>query len=351
MKKKDLLDLGNKAIQNKLFTHGSFWTGRLDDNRFDLSGVFDPNDSLADTVFDLASTTKALMTSTLALREAWARGHNATDTLGVIFSRADFSGIDAARSLILSDVLRHEAGLPAWRNFYVTCGDERRGPGAILNEAVLARKKDHSNVYSDLGMILLGRLLESQRNETLSEIFKQLVHEDLSLNPENLKIGPSWHHNPSYCIDTGFCYVRERVLKGEVHDENAAVLGGFTGHTGLFASTEALVIYLRALWSSRIGRRVIQENAVWAAKHPHSDSALGWRTGRDQSSNTFGEGRGIGHMGFVGTAFWLDPLSQSFAVLLTNRVALARTSTMPAMREFRRAAFGMMYSHIKVVAP
>lgn len=347
---KEILDLGALSIQDHLFSHGAFWGGRLDDDRFDVCGRFNLDDSMSESIFDLASTTKALVTTALVLREAWARGHTAVDTLGTVFPRADFSGLTNARSLKLSEVLRHEAGLPAWRNFFTACEGKTQNLKQALNRAIASRHLDHRNVYSDLDMILLGILLETSHGRTLSELFSSFLYDDLNLDSSDLKLGPSWHHSMDQCIDTGYCPVRGRVLRGEVHDENASALGGFTGHTGLFGSIDAVVTYLRALSQSVIGRRIIRENSAWAAMYPKSDSALGWRTARDLSSNTFGEGRGIGHMGFTGTAFWIDPKTNTFAVLLTNRVALGRVSSLPAMREFRRAVFGKIYQYVIAAA-
>lgn len=343
-----LIGLGVLAIKDQLFSRGAFWSGRLDDPRFDVRGVFDSSDSVTTTVFDLSSMTKALMTTPLALRTAWALGRDATDTLEAVFPGSDFSGMESARNLVLADVLRHEAGLPAWRNFFVECSDTqaRRDVRQVLDDAIRNRFLDHRNVYSDPDMILLGLLLESSSGTSVAELFLNFIREDLAVDPDKITLGPSWLHQSSDCVDTGYCAVRRRVLQGEVHDENAWALGGFTGHTGLFGSVESVVQYLRAFAGSRVGRRVICENSQWAARHEKSDSALGWRTGRDSSSNTFGEGRGIGHMGFTGTAFWIDPKTNFFAVLLTNRVAMARTANMSAMRIFRREVFDTMFQHL-----
>lgn len=346
---KDILDLGALAIQNHIFSRGTFWAGCLSDPSFDVAGSFDPRDSLTDTIFDLASTTKALATTPLSLKLAWAQGYSATNTLEAIFSAADFFRIESARPLILAEVLRHEAGLAFWRNFYVYCNDQRRDPREILEFEMRQRHLDHRNVYSDLDMILLGLLLESHYQKPLHGVFHDFLCHDLGL-PHDLKLGPAWTHHPENCVTTGFCEVRRRDLQGEVHDENAWALGGFTGHTGLFSSTEALVLYLRAFAASKVGRQVIRENSSWASSHPKSDSALGFRTGRDYSSEVFGKGRGIGHMGFTGTAFWIDPGTDRFALLLTNRVAMTRIGNMHGMRDFRRAVFGGLFEYLSGAA-
>lgn len=348
---KEISDLGALSIEEKLFSHGTFWAGSLEKTDLNLAGVFFPEDTLSHSVFDLASTTKALATTPLVLREVWSQGLTEEAMLGEVFSRGDFFGFESARKLKISDVLRHESGIPAWRNFYVECEQKKRDPKAVFAEVITHRHLDHRNVYSDIGMIMLGKLLESARNRPLSEIFMDFATNELNFDLMQNKIGPSWLHKQEVCVDTGFCAIRQRILKGEVHDENAWALGGYTGHTGLFSTTETLAKYLRALYASPIGRRVIRENTRWASQFPSSDSALGWRTARDASSKAFGEGRGIGHMGFTGTAFWIDPKTNLFGIILTNRVALARVATLPKMREFRAAVFGKMFDAFRGQLP
>lgn len=331
-----LEQLCRKQCLDGLFSDWSYALGNLD-VKMTLWTMGTPTHP----IFDLASMTKAIMTTPLALKKAWDQGLSETSVLGEIFEAASFKGLENARALRLCDVLRHEAGLPPWKNFYVAC--EHSGRHAFvsaLNEAIAGKQTPAKNVYSDTSMLLLGYLLVTSSGKKLHELFEDWSSRDLRIVKEQ-SLGPSWTKPKELCAPTGWCPVRERNIQGEVHDENAWALGGFTGHTGLFGTAEQVGIYLQALASSSLGARVISENFSWAQKDPKSDSALGWRTARDTSSKAFGDGDSIGHMGFTGTAFWLNPKTKDFAILLTNRVEKARTSNMQQMRTFRGQAFGL----------
>ena len=165
--------------------------------------------------------------------------------------------------------------------------------------------------------------------------FLKYLESDLPEIARSLEVGPASLFSEAQCISTGWCAVRERTLKGEVHDENAWALGGFAGHSGLFSSGRAFGSYLRAFCQSRLGRMVVADNIRFAAQDLNSDSALGWRTARDPGSRVFGGGAGIGHMGFTGTAFWVDPHRRTYAVILTNRVVQSRTQNLKDIKTFR----------------
>lgn len=336
--------LGDEALSGGLFTAGSYAVGHLNEVSKESSGSW-PH-SPTNTVFDLSSLTKALVTTPLVLREALVKGVTENEPLKEIFPDHAFIGLEDARNLKLSDVLRHTAGLPFWKNLYAACGETKPRPKLeVLREALMCLRDDSKNVYSDVGMILLGHLISETRSKSLSDVFENFLREELCLNPKEA-VGPGWNFSKEDCATTGWCAVRNRELKGEVHDENAWALGGFPGHSGLFGSVRQVAEYLKALNSSRVGKQVLAKNAQWAENYPDSDSALGWRTGRDTSSRSFGGGHSIGHLGFTGTAFWVDPVKQTFAVLLTNRVAKSRTQNMKDIKVFREKMFRLMQAWV-----
>jgi CubicO group peptidase (beta-lactamase class C family) len=250
------------------------------------------------------------------------------------------------KNVSVAALLRHEAGLPNWRNFYVRGDDlKSRDWKDVISQAATNRQCSQANVYSDLGPILLTKLLEVTYEASFEIMFKKLCFDDLNLDPA-LTLGPGWSFRRDQCVPTGYCQVRERELIGEVHDENAWALGGFTGHSGLFGSLRMFLDFVRAFCQSRLGRIVLQQNIDWALRYPSSDSALGWRTGRDKVSGLFGSGHAIGHYGFTGTSFWLNPVDYSFSIVLTNRVKMARTSNLPAMRDFRSQVYAQSQAYI-----
>lgn len=299
------------------------------------------------TVFDLASITKAVVTTPLIISHCKERKLNLRKT-----TTAETFGAEACQNLGLgpsdltvADFLRHQSGLPAWRNFYVHCDGRRQS----LNQAVIRFKSQNpffssglgEELYSDVGFMVLGELLVSVYGKPLGDIWLEYVRK-INFETEQ-EIGPTSAIKKDHAVPTAYCPVRQRQLTGEVHDENAWGMGGFAGHAGLFGSGEGLTRFLRALWRHENGRQVFSEN--FAEVTSPGDSLLGWRKGLDEGARTFAEGRGCGHLGFTGTAFWVDPLTKTYAVVLTNRVISGRVST--AIKRFRAEVFAELWKEIK----
>jgi CubicO group peptidase (beta-lactamase class C family) len=193
------------------------------------------------------------------------------------------------------------------------------------------------SIYSDLGIILLGRILERQGGASLDEMARRRVFEPLGMGdtlyrpPVSLRprIAPT-ERDPW----------RGRVLLGEVHDENAFALGGVAPHAGLFSTAGDLARFAQMLLSGGEleGRRLVSSQTVdlftRRAGVPGSTRALGWDTpsnGKDprssvpgdpgySSAGSFFSARSFGHTGFTGTSMWMDPERDLFVILLTNRV-------------------------------
>jgi CubicO group peptidase (beta-lactamase class C family) len=290
------------------------------------------------SIFDLASLTKAFVTTPLVLGECF-RGNIAPEVaqLGDLFGDSiggEFG--QEVKNLLVANILRHEAGLPAWRNLYVECEGRRQ----TLLSAVQRAKgigQNQEELYSDIGFMILGEMLQHTAKKSLANLSLDFLRE---LGVENQGyIGSSDIILREKVIPTGYCAIRSRQLIGEVHDENAWALGGFAGHAGLFGTGPAVVDYLQALWRSPVGRRAIEAN--FHAASSSGESLMGWRKGRDASAKTFAQGRGCGHLGFTGTAFWVDPLTGGFGVVLTNRVVSGRIST--AIKDMRAQAFSGLW--------
>lgn len=295
-------------------------------------------------VFDLASLTKALVTTPLVLWRCYERGMSpAVATLKNIFGQVSLDQVGAtAHDMTLAAYLRHETGLPAWRNFYTFCRESSGESRQTLRDALRRSRitRDAKDVYSDVGFLTLGALLASSANESLVNEWRQ---QTVKYGIDSSDLGAGEEFSQKNVISTGFCPVRQRRLVGEVHDENCWALGGFCGHAGLFGSGPGVTDYLRAMWQSRVGKLVFHEN--FKEQISPGDSLMGWRKGNDTSSKTFADGRGCGHMGFTGTAFWVDPVSRSYAVVLTNRIISGRVSS--EIKTFRAEAFRELWELIR----
>lgn len=295
----------------------------------------------AGTIYDLASLTKVIVTATLAMRavddgvlalddrvNAWLPAWRERD-------RADVT---------LRDLLAHCSGLPAYLPFFRNCTGRAEFEPEICATALEYAPRTQS-IYSDLGFILLGFILEDARTTraradgararirgtfdpatTLAGQFKTLAS---YLTPEPLCFNP-----PRYWRDriapTEHDAFRGRLLAGEVHDENAWALGGAAGHAGLFGTMGAVGAFARAVLRTLGGepilarpetfRMFIQRTTV-----PGSSRALGWDTMLPTSScGTALSPTAIGHTGFTGTSLWIDWERDLYVVLLTNRVHPSR---------------------------
>jgi CubicO group peptidase (beta-lactamase class C family) len=274
------------------------------------------------TVYDLASLTKVIASGTLAMRHA-ASGRLPLDTR-VAERRAAFTG--AGRDAVtVVDLLGHAAGLPAHRPFYRRVAG-RRAYGAAIAAEPLAYPPRTRHEYTDLGFMLLGLLLEDAGGQPLDEQFSRW-------RDDALPGAALWFTAPSGSglgiAPTEADAWRGRVLVGEVHDANAAALGGVAGHAGLFGTAAAVGAFARwflGLWS---GRQTSSAgvSATLAARFaargevPGSSRALAWDTMLPTSScGARLSPLAIGHTGFTGTSLWIDPVRRLYVVLLSNRV-------------------------------
>ena len=270
-----------------------------------------------ETVFDLASLTKVLATASLAMRAVEQDAHWLETRVADLLP--EWRGADRA-PVTIRHLLEHASGLPAHAKLFEVARDRREFLARIV-ECPLAVEPGTASAYSDLGFILLGFLLESELGAPLDRLFESIAS----------RLDGPIGFNPAASVASVIAPTesdpwRGRVLQGEVHDENAAALGGVAGHAGLFGTARAvgsfgqtvLRTFAQDTWLSR--RETI---AMFATRStvPGSSRALGWDTMLPTSScGTRMSPRAIGHTGFTGTSLWIDPENDVYVALLTNRV-------------------------------
>lgn len=275
-----------------------------------------------DTIYDLASLTKVISTASIAMRLV-ERG--------------------AVTLAEIRPLLDHSSGLPAHVKLYQRA-DSRE---AFLEEILatpLAHPAGTAAVYSDLGFILLGFLLERAGSAPLDAQFAPIAATlgEIGFNPSAAltpRIAPT-ERDPW----------RGRELCGEVHDENAFALGGVAGHAGLFGTAGAVGTFARAILDTFDGDTWLATHAtltefVARSTVPGSSRALAWDTMRPTSScGTLMSARAIGHTGFTGTSLWIDPEKDIYIALLTNRVHPTREGS--GIQELRRAVADAVMSAV-----
>jgi serine-type D-Ala-D-Ala carboxypeptidase len=273
----------------------------------------------SDTVFDVASLTKVLATTSMAML-LYERGKlQLEQPVGEVVS--EFLSSDPARNRItFRRLLTHSSGLPAYARLF----EEVASPEALLERCLtipLEAEPGTSVEYSDVGFIILGEALQRLAGESLDgfchrEVFLPLGMSSTCFRPAK----PIREKIPPTENDTAF---RKRVIQGEVNDENAWVLGGVAGHAGLFAAATDVARF--ALCLLRGGAPVFKAETVKLFTHRQdepegSSRTLGWDTpsAPSQSGKHF-SASSFGHLGFTGTSLWIDPEKDVSITLLTNR--------------------------------
>ena len=299
-------------------------TATLGVGRLDAADSTRPD---ATTIYDLASLTKIIATTSLMLK--LVDEGRVTLEAPVVRYLPDWKG-EGASVITIRHLLSHSSGLAAWRPFYKEATDRADARAQLMLVGPTA-KPGTRYLYSDMNFMLLGMVAERLTGMRLDSAFQALVARPLRLADTRFLPPPALLPR---IAPTEYDPWRQRQLRGEVHDENASRFDGVSGHAGLFATGQDLARVAR-MWlnggtldglrfaSARTVAQFtrVQDSAV-------SRRALGWET--PTGSNSAGHRlspRAFGHTGFTGTSIWIDPSRNLFVILLTNRVNPSRQNT------------------------
>ncbi len=298
----------------------------------------------AGTVFDLASLTKPLVTVALVLDLVSQRRLELDAAVGDLLP-AFAEGKDGRRGRVtVRDLLRHDSGLPAYRKYFE--GFEATRPSSAVEAQQrrarmlgfaaaepLERDPRSGNVYSDVGFLVLGALVEGVAGRRIDELFAERIAGPLGVEEVwyadlARRSTPDWADRAAA---TGDCAWRGHAVHAAVQDENAWAMGGVASHAGLFATTRAVHRLVAAWTDAASGRAGILEPRLvqhaWnreaaaagaAAADPASTWALGWDTpspGGSSAGSRIGADA-VGHLGYTGTSIWVDPSRGVHVVLL-----------------------------------
>jgi CubicO group peptidase (beta-lactamase class C family) len=288
-----------------------------------------------DTIYDLASLTKPLITGLLCARRI-ELGELTLDS-SVSHYLPEFDRTDK-QMITVRELLTHTSGLPAWRPLYVLTEDQPdRAAGAIAS-LDLEYKPGTRVIYSDLGFIALGILLERLTGQRLAglaqhEIFEPLKLKQTFFNPElALQTGiAACETGNAYEVDMSkqlgqaeYANSRQRLIWGEVHDGNAYFLGGAAGHAGLFSTASETFLlaqqFLRETTTLLAPDtcKLFRQNMTPGLNEARS---IGWQLAatKDSTGGVQLPPDSFGHNGFTGTSVWIDPEHARVFILLTNR--------------------------------
>jgi len=299
-------------------------------------------------LYDLASLTKPLATTFCLMRLVHEGRLRLEDELGSLFEAPPWLA-----GVTLAHLLSHSAGFPAHRPYFARLithpPEERR---ALFLKWTLREPPAYplgwKHVYSDLGFFILGEIVARVSGADLEDYFRQTL--DLLGIGDGICFRPLAHgFVREETAATEVCPWRGKLIWGEVHDENTWVLGGVAGQAGLFGRAESVLSLLTKLLLAYLGEEETEFlsrdllRAFWDWRSPRGTWALGFDR-PDEEASSAGElisRRAVGHLGFTGTSFWIDPIHRLIVLLLTNRVHPERTPN--RLTAFRPALHDLVF--------
>jgi CubicO group peptidase (beta-lactamase class C family) len=281
--------------------------------------------------YDFASLTKIIFT-TQAMMKAFDDGlWNSKSTV-----KEFLPWFQDERVLILQ-LLNHSSGLPWWFPFFekleiqTSTLNKWNEAGRLIRDMEI--KDESQSVYSDVGFIVLGHLLESLYEKPLAVIWEDLKERFYPRSTLNFHPGNKPKNKTLFYAPTERSEWRAKLIQGEVHDDNTWALDGVSSHAGLFGSIDDLgwfAIMIRSQLKGHSKTEIRQKTAKFFAARSRPEGKGDWALGYmmptpgSSSSGTLFSKFSIGHTGFTGTSFWYDPIQDLSVVILSNRVFLGR---------------------------
>lgn len=317
-----------------------------------------------DTIFDLASLAKPLsVASLLMLFVQEGKVHLETEVGKYLPVNKDLG------SCTIAALLSHTAGLAAWRpyayniidRFGLSAGGSENARSEVISLLYQERPEiKHGCVYSDLGFMILSLLIEEVSGMTFDDAFHKMIAEPLGLKYTffvRIRDGKVVSHpvEKRRFASTEICPIRGRLMKGEVHDENAWILGGISGHAGLFSTAKDCHKIISNMLSAYKGNHtgmfapsVVRRFWSFEFTPLSSTRVLGFDTPCvvGSSAGTRPPRRAVGHLGFTGTSIWTDLSKGIIVVLLTNRVHPTRANQ--KIKDFRPKIHDAIWEETKV---
>ncbi len=317
--------------------------------RLGLKGL-SPQAMERETIFDLASVSKVFATAALAtvlVERGWIRWDAPVQSILAEFPHPQIT---------LRQLASHTSGLPAWNPVYenlrwyfatdelemIDVSERQAAARKYLFEISPERAPGESALYSDLGFMLLGFCLEEVTNLPLDRAVERFLWRPMGLcEPGNTgpffvrTLEPAFRARNEVVAATEDCPWRRSILQGQVHDDNCWAMGGYAGHAGAFGTARNLLRFGQGLLDGFISRQVLKETWTRVARPAGCDRTPGWDTpsGESPALGKFFSTASVGHLGYTGTSFWIDPRNEIVVTLLTNRVHPTRENIL--IRPFR----------------
>jgi len=364
-------DVLEKAISDKAFPGATLaigYRGKVAIHAFGhLSYDVKSAVTVANTMYDIASLTKVVATTTIVAKlaegdfpvpidldakvERYLPEWTTTSERGLVnLFRENPEELAWRHEVTVRHLLTHTSGLPAFKEYWRTSHSREESLARIFAEP-LEYEPGTKEVYSDLGIILLTEIVERLTGKTLDTLSSTDIFAPLDM--KNTMFRPPQRLWPAIAPTEIDNNLRHKLVQGEVHDENAYVLGGVSGHAGLFSTAPDLAAFCQMLLDGGVyaHRRILRRATIAQFTAPQQLSGgtrtLGWAVPTEGgSSGHYFSARSFGHTGFTGTSIWIDPDRDLFVVLLTNRVHPTRENTQiqqvrPALHDAVMQALGL----------
>ena len=291
-----------------------------------------------DTIFDIASLSKVVATTTIAML-LYDRGQLDLEA-SVARYLPGFGESGKRQEVTLRRLLAHTSGLPGYVPYFKKTPNRTELLQALLTTPLEADPGERT-LYSDPGFMILGLVLKQITEETLDCVFHKEIAGPLGMN--RTRFAPPHALRPFTAPTENDTEFRKGVIQGEVHDENAWVLGGVAGHAGLFSTGRDVARFAQVmLHKGRVGSFNLCKpetlKIFLERQGPEQQGEIGRRLGWDLPSPRGSTGKHFspstfGHLGYTGCSLWIDPENDFFVALLTNRVCPTRENK--KIQEFR----------------
>jgi serine-type D-Ala-D-Ala carboxypeptidase len=342
-------NLMEQAVREKIFPGGVLLVSKADSiifmEAYGVADIYTGEKTETHTIYDLASLTKPLAT-TPAIMYLVKTGQLRLDTpIGEILQ--GYKETDK-KSILIQNLLCHNAGLadylPLYKDIKGSSFEDRKIElRRLLRETPLKYPLGEKVLYSDLGFMILNHVIEVISGKRLDHLVSENIYGPMGLDQEHGLFFIDLETHPAEKVQfaaTEYCPWRRKLIKGEVHDENAYWVGGIEGHAGLFGKISAVHTLLKGLMDMYHG---ILEDPLFSQDMMRLFLSEYGRTGRTlgfdmpaktlSSAGKFFSKNTVGHLGFSGTSFWMDLDRTVIVILLTNRIHPVRENA--RIREFR----------------
>src|SRR6516162_191025 len=353
-----VLTVIENAVSDKAFPGATVavgYRGKVSYHAFGrLSDDADAPPARIDTMYDLASLTKVVVTTTLV--EKLVEGDFVSPlSLDAPIERylPEWSSgpqPEWRHKVTVRNLMTHTSGLPPFKEYWRISTGKADTLRMIFAEP-LEYEPGTKVVYSDLGIILMAEIIQRLTGKPLDQLAREYIFEPLGMS--NSMYNPPKQLWPAIAPTEIDNQLRHRLVQGEVHDENAYAIGGVSGHAGVFSTSPDLAAFCQMLLNGGVyaHHRIVKRETIAEFTAPQAlaknTRTLGWVVPTEgSSSGHYFSAHSYGHTGFTGTTIWIDPDRQLFVVLLTNRVNPTRENmkiaeVRPAVHDAVMKALGL----------